>query len=209
MRQENYHPDILKLPKTNIDTTYSAEGTKYVGRNNEFYVVPTDMVINGSKELWKGCPSLVNWDMLKCIEDVIAGGQYPYNSTVGNLFASRNGMPPFNDGTFLSSMVYCTQCYRSSIEDEIKAKEFHEQMTAKGYVKATDDLLKSAVDTTRKFYVVRNGTNFLGGDCKVVKEEKLLLKDWGERSGGLHWMNPRAKKSGHRATIGQYVKEAI
>lgn len=206
----NYHPDILKLETTEIDNTFSKEDNFHiVGRAAKFYVVPNEMVINGDRELWKGCPSLVNWDMLKCIEEVVAAGQYPYNSTVGDLFAKKFGMAPYSDGTFLSCIVYCTQSYRSSVNDEIQAKAFHEQMTAKGYVKATDELLKSAADTTRKFYVVRKGNTILGDSVKVIKEEKLLLKDWGENNGGLHWMNPRAKRSGYRATIGQYVKEAI
>lgn len=205
---KSYHPEIEKLEITEIDNTFSKEDNFHVvGRAAKFYVVPNDMVINGDRELWKGCPSLVNWDMLKCIEEIVAADQYPYNSTVGELFCKKFNLPQYEEHTFLSAMVYCTQSYRSSIQDEIKAKEFHDQMTANGYFKATDDLLKSVADTSRKFFVVRNGTNFLGSDCKIIKEEKLLLKNWGDR--GPHWMNPRAKKSGYRATIGQYVKEAI
>ncbi len=207
---KSYHPEIEKLETTEIDDTFSKdENTKVVGRASKFYVVPTDMVINGDRELWKGCPSLVNWDLLKCIEEIVERGDYPYNSTVGELFCKKFNLPQYEEHTFLSAMVYCTQSYKSSVNDEKIAKEFHEQMTAKGYVKATDDILNRAADTTRKFYVVRNGTNFLGGDCKVLKEEKLLLKDWGERSGGYHWKSPRAKKSGYRAKIGQYIKEVI
>lgn len=207
---KSYHPEIEKLETTEIDNTFSKEDNAHVvGRAAKFYVVPTDMVINGDRELWKGCPSLVNWDMLQCIEEIIAADKYPYNSTVGELFCHKFNLPKYEENTFLSCIVYCTQSYRSSVQDEIKAKEFHEKMTAAGYVKATDDLLKSAVDTPRKFYVVRNGHTFMGGECKIVKEGKLLLKDWGERSGGYHWMNPRAKKSGYRATTGQYIKEAI
>jgi len=204
---KSYHPEILKLPITEIDNTFSKEENAHVvGRAKTFYVVPTDLVISGGKELWEGCPSLVNFDLLKCIEEIIERGDYPYNSTVGELFCQKFNLPKYEESSFLSAMVYCTQSYKSSIQDEIKAKEFNEQMTTKGYFKATNDLLKSAVDTSRKFYVVINGTTFLGSDVKVEKQEKLLLKNWGDQ--GLHWMNPRAKRKGYRATIGQYVKEA-
>lgn len=206
--EKNYNAEILKLEITEIDTTFSKEGNSHIcGRSNYFYIVPTEMVISGSRDLWKGCPPLVNFDMLKCINEIIESGQYQYNSTVGELFCNKFGLPKYEEHSFLSAIVYCTQSYKSSIDDETKAREFHEQITAKGYVKATDNFLKSIVNTPKRFYVVRNGSTFLGDETKVENLDKLLLKDWGNM--GLHWMHPRAKRKGYRATIGQYIKEAI
>ena len=205
----DYKPEILALEKIEIDDTYCKDTIRYSGRSTWFYVVPTELVINGDRDLWKGCPPLVNFDMLECIEEVIARGDYPYNSTIGQVFCDKHGLGKFNEDTFLSAMVYCTQSYRSSIQDEIKAKNFHDAMTEQGFIRATESLLKEVVETKRKFYVSLNTTNIFGTSGKKTSEQKLLLKDWGEKSGGLHWMNPRAKRSGYRADIGQYIKEAI
>lgn len=202
---ENYHPEIMKLPTVSIDTTYSVEENRtVVGRSSTFFVVPTQMVINGERGLWKHCPSLVNWDLLQCIEDIVASGQFPYNSTVGELFAKRNGTT-YSEGTFLSCMVYCTQSYRSSVNDEVKAKALHEEMTANGFIRATKELLEASIG--KKFYVFVDATTFLGSDTIKKIDQALILKSWGEQ--GLHWMNPRATRSGRRAHPGQYIKAKI
>jgi hypothetical protein len=205
MNTNNYHPDILSLDMVTIDVTHSIDGgQRYCGRSSKFYVVPTEMVINGERDLWKGCPSLVNFDMLKCIEDIEAAGQYPYNSTVGNLFATRFGMAPFDDGTFLSSMVYCTQQYKSSVRDEIDAKALHEKMIGEGYTKCTMEDLKAAADTDKRFFVVMDGTNIFGSEVKNKVEKPLKLKDWKDQ--GFHWMTAQSTRKGWKAKAGQYIK---
>lgn len=206
---ENYNSEILALEKIEIDVTFSAERNRQIsGHNKNFYVVPTEMIINGSRDLWKHCPPLVNFDVMDCHNEIVANGQYPYNSIVGQLFCDKhNPDAVYEEHSFLSAIVYCTSSYISCIKDEICAKAFHEKATSEGYIQATENILKEAAGTKRKFIVIRNGQNVLGEDVKIIKQDKLLLKDWGER--GLHWMKPRASKTGYRATIGQYIKEAI
>lgn len=195
----NFHPDILKLETVEIDVTYSKEDKiGYVGFDNKFFVVPTEMVISGDKDLWKGCPSLVNWDILDCIKEIKAEGKYPYNDEVGIRFIEKHNLPlKYSDGTFLSAMVYCTQSYLHSLDDEETAKLFHEAMTQQGFIKATPDILNEVADSKRKFTVY----------AAPIKSTKLILKTWQDR--GLYWMNPRATRSGYKAKIGQYIKEAI
>jgi hypothetical protein len=204
---ERYHPDIERLAKTKIDNTYSKGSLRYSGRDDEFFIVPTEMIVEryADKSLWKNCPSLVNYDILDCINEIIASGEYPYNSSVGDLFAKKFNTPPHKDGTFLSAMVYCTQQYKSSKADEESAKAFHELMAADGFVKATEEWLIGAVGTNRKFMVVLDTAHYLIGGKTTAHETKLILKNWGEQE--LYWMNPRATKSGYRASAGQYVKE--
>ena len=76
-----------------------------------------------------------------------------------------------------------------------------------GFYKATEDILKEAVNTNKRFAVVMNATNIFGSDCKKIVEKKFKLKDWGEQSGGLHWMAATATRKGYKALTGQFIKQ--
>lgn len=178
--------------------------------DGKYFIVPTDFLIKNllNDELWgikAGCPELVNYDILECIKEIKANGDYPYNSTVGKLFCDKHGLGEYRENTFLASLVYCTQSYQHEIDEEIRVKKFDEEMNKMGFVKCTDEMLNSLVDSNKRFHVVTDRTNLVGADCKKIIEKKLKLKDWKEQ--GLHWMETRATRRGFRAYAGQYIKE--
>lgn len=194
------HPIIHELPKISFNFPFSA-GTR------EFINVPLSIAIQyaDNRELWENCPALYNFGMLDCINEIENSGEYAYNSTVGKLFCSKYNLGEFKDGeSFISALVYCCQKVKHLIKAEKSEKALFEKMTEEGYIKATDEILNSAIGTEKRFLVVLNGTNMLGNEVKSVSEKKYKLTNWGEQ--GLHWMDPRAKRKGYKAFKGQYIK---
>ncbi len=95
-----YRDEIYKLADVTLHFTFCDR------KSETFYIVPTEFLIDNieDRELWHGCPSLVNFDLRKCITDIIHAREYPYNASVGQLFCDI-------EHTFLSAVIYCTQQY--------------------------------------------------------------------------------------------------
>jgi hypothetical protein len=191
-----FHPDIEPF-------LTNEKGNK----NKPLYLIPTDFLIANllRHELWEGCPETINTDVINCIRELKEAGTFPYNSTVGNLFCSKFGLPAFVDHSFLSAVVYECQQVIHAEEAKAAAEQLEIKMSENGFVKATPDLLQKALAEQLKYYVFINGTTFMGDTCIKKKERPMILKDWKEQ--GLHWMATNAKKSGYRAFEGQYVKQ--
>lgn len=204
MEFTKYHPEIIKFEEEYLNLDYSDPD-----RTCSFYIIPTDFIITNvhSRELWKNCPPLVNFDMLTCIQEIIKKGEYPYNSTVQASFCAKfNIIDPLCEGTtFLSAMVYCTQAYHHKIQDEAAAKLVHEQLTAEGFCKATTQVLNTLANTKNKAFVVLNGTSILYNETKTKIVKALYLINNGT---GFIWMAPRATRKGYIAKVGQYIKPA-
>ena len=79
-------------------------------------------------------------------------------------------------------------------------------MKENGFSQITEELMKKAISERKKYYVFVNGYTFLGSETIIKREKPMILKDWGEK--GFFWMSPNAKRTGYRASVGQYVKEA-
>jgi len=148
-------------------------------------------------------------EIVAIIYEWVEAGNYPYNRDIENLVQQKL-FPEINhseDNRIFAHVVYTSQGYRQCIEDEKKEKALHEALTEKGFIKSTTEILNEAAGTKKKFYVVMNGSDWLGNETTRINENKFILKNWGEQ--GLHWMTPRSTRKGYRVNIGQYIKEAI
>jgi hypothetical protein len=147
-------------------------------------------------------------EIVEIIDNYIKEGKYPYNSDIENLVQQKlfPHIEHTKENRVFSHIVYTSQGFRQSrieLENEII---FENNMKELGFFKATNDILQDAKGTKQKFYVVMNATNILGSECKKIVEKKFKLSDWGELSGGLHWMAANATRKGYKAYIGQFIK---
>jgi len=148
-------------------------------------------------------------EIVAIIDEYANGGNYPYNRDIENLTQSKlfPHIGQSEDNRTFAHIVYTSQSFRHARIEQENEVIFEKQMQELGFVKATEDILKDAVNSQKRFAVVLDATNIFGSDCKKVVEKKFKLKDWGEQSGGLHWMTATATKKGYRAFTGQFIKQ--
>lgn len=148
-------------------------------------------------------------EIVEIIDKYVMDGNYPYNRDIENIVQAQlfPHIEQTEDNRTFSHIVYTSQSFRRSRIEQENEVIFHSKMLELGYVKATEDIFKNAVDTNKRYSVVMDTRNILGDDCKKIVEKKFKLKDWGEKSGGLHWMAATATKKGYKAYIGQYIKQ--
>ena len=197
-----FHPILKGLKTIKVNIEYSNPR----GEKTDFIDIPLNIILENieDRSIWEGCPQLFSKEIYNCICDIINRGEYPYNRTVADEFC-KNYNCSGGENDFLAAIVYTTQNYSHLITSEEKAKELHIELSNEGFYKLTEDIIKSAAGTKRKFLVYLNGTNVFGSETTQQSKNYLYLKDWKDQ--GYYWMKPRATRKGIRINLGQYIKE--
>jgi len=148
-------------------------------------------------------------EIVAIIDNYVSEGNYPYNRDIEKLTQEKlfPHIGHSEENRTFAHIVYTSQGFRHARTEQENEIIFENHMKELGFYKATEDILKEAVNTNKRFAVVLNGANILGSDCKKIVEKKFKLKDWGEQSGGLHWMAATATRKGYKALIGQFIKQ--
>lgn len=145
-------------------------------------------------------------EIVKIIDDYVASGEYPYNRDIEDL-VNKNLFPDMvqsEENRIFSHIVYNTQSFVHDRNESENNRKFEQEMTELGFFKITEDFLKQAAGTEKRFHVVLNTSNIFGTEGKKIVEEKFKLKDWNDQ--GFYWLKGRSTRKGFRATIGQFVK---
>lgn len=148
-------------------------------------------------------------EIVAIIDNYVSEGNYPYNRDIERLTNEKlfPHIGQSEDNRTFDHIVYTSQSFRNARIEKDNEVIFENRMKELGFYKATEDILKEAVNTNKRFSVLLDATNIFGSDCKKVVEKKFKLKDWGEQSGGLHWMAATATRKGYKALIGQFIKQ--
>jgi len=120
--------------------------------------------------------------LINLIDEIAAGGQFPYNDLVVEVATSRIGDI---HNKFLGILVFNAQKFRE-----------HDQLIRSGYMPFTPELLRDAYETGKRIQIL--GETVLGTDAAVILTPKMM-------HGNLYAMLPN-KRTKHFPPQGQPVK---
>ena len=136
-----------------------------------FIITDEFLLVNlNDHSIWEGCPHIINDSVIECIKEVKSAGNYPYNTTVGDLFCSKHGVK-YIEHSLIGSVVYCCQTELRKREDEA-----HEQnMINQGWLVLNTEVAQKAIETGKKLIIEgKKQTDWLTSSVSKEKPYRVM-----------------------------------